>query len=247
MYRFEPSEDVVLTAYGKNHLRWSIDYGGTYKVKNETRTTVTPLNAQGTNREGHCQGGQRELRARRTRRNVGEVKPNIGHFLLVTTEPGLRRAKERKRRKRSTTRSRLAQAAQYQDDELRRGTTRYAHAQSHKHNTGGNGNGNGERKCELHTYRTRAVNIDVFQELKSARNRAEESEGEEKEKEKEYNQEHTRSNAQYQDHELRRGTTRYAHAQAHSTDCKLWQNITPEGENGNGERNANYTRTTQGL
>ena len=91
------------------------------------------------------------------------------------------------------------------------------------------------------------MNIDVFQELKSARNRAEESEGEEKEKEKEYNQEHTRSNAQYQDHELRRGATRYAHAQAHSTDCELRQNITPEGENGNGERNANYTRTAQGL
>ena len=92
------------------------------------------------------------------------------------------------------------------------------------------------------------MNIDVFQELKSARNRAEESEGEEKEKEKEkeYNQEHTRSNAQYQDHELRRGATRYAHAQAHSTDCKLRQSITLEGANGIGERNSEITRTTQG-
>ena len=54
--------------------------------------------------------------------------------------------------------------------------------------------------------------------------------------------------AQYQDDELRRGTTRYAHAQSHSTDCKLRQNITPEGMGmGMGSENANYTRTAQGL
>ena len=53
----------------------------------------------------------------------------------------------------------------------------------------------------------------------------------EEKKKKEHNQEHTRSNAQYQDHELRQGATRYAHAQAHSTDCKLRQSITLEGAN----------------
>ncbi|KAI9442077.1 hypothetical protein BJY52DRAFT_1229171 [Lactarius psammicola] len=203
----------------------SIDYGGTYKVKNETRTTVTPLNAQGTNREGHCRGGQRELRARRTRRNVGEVEPNIGTFPTGNDGTGAEKSEGEKKKKK-----------EYNQKQTRSSCTNITPE--------GMGMGMGSENAN-YTYRTRAVNIDVFQELKSARNRAEESEGEEKEKEKEYNQEHTRSNAQYQDHELRRGATRYAHAQAHSTDCELRQNITPEGENGNGERNANYTRTTR--
>ncbi|KAI9430582.1 hypothetical protein BJY52DRAFT_1232383 [Lactarius psammicola] len=43
---------------------------------------------------------------------------------------------------------------------------------------------------------------------------------EEEKKKKEHNQEHTRSNAQYQDHELRRGATRYAHAQYTRTRAK---------------------------